>query len=273
MARSPLETLQARRLRLHRLDPSRPLRDARGAAAFIRERRMVMATGRSSLPVLSEAIAGRPIAGSWMASPEVYRIYTVLRGVRKYDVIAAPLVLGKETLIVPALGPAVARIASDPRRRERVRRNLPPLARRLLEAVEAKGRVRMDRWGVPVARARPARILLERELLVVGIEMHTEGGYHTSMLRPWRAGAIASRFAAAAAALGYEEACDTLLQAAVGSAVAAPEREVRRWFVFGGDALEPLVARGALRRLSDGGRSWITTRPAVRSVRSEVGDG
>lgn len=255
---SSLEKLQSRRLRLHRLVPSRPLRDARRAAAFIRERGMVMTTGRSSLPALSEAIAGRSIAGSWMASPEVYLIHRVLGGVRRYDVIAAPLVLGKETLFVPALGPAVERIAGDPERGERARRALPPLARRLLEAVEADGWLRMDRWGVPVARARPARLLLERQLLAVGTDVHTEGGYHTSVLKPWGAGGIASRFAGAAAALSLEDAREALLRAAVRSAVVAPEREVRRWFVFGEDGLEPLVARGLLRRLSDRRQNWIT---------------
>lgn len=224
---------------------------------------MVMSTGHSGLPVLAEAIAGRAIAGSWMASPEVYLIHKVLGSVRKYDVVASPLILGKETLFVPALGPAVERIASDPERIKKARKNLPPLARRLLEAVEAEGQVRMDRWGVPIARARPARVLLERALLVAGAEMHTEGGYHTSILRPWRAGAIAQRFARRATALSFEEACAALLRASVRSAVVAPEREVRRWFVFGAEALEALVARRGLRRFTVRRRVWISVGPTA----------
>ena len=262
MGSSP-EKLQARRLRLHRLVPPRPLRNARSAAAFVRERQVVMSTGHSSLPVLAEAIAGRAIAGSWMASPEVYLIHKVLGGVRKYDVIAAPLILGKETFFVPALGPAVQRVAADPGRTETARTHLPPLARRLLKAVEAEGHLRMDRWGVPISRARPARMLLERALLVVGTETHTEGGYHTSILRPWRAGTIAQRFARRARALSFEAACATLLRAAVRSAVVVPETEIRRWFVFGSDAVEVLVGSGALLRLSGGRRSWISAGPAV----------
>ncbi|MBI3976001.1 MAG: hypothetical protein HY334_06385 [Armatimonadetes bacterium] len=253
-----LEALQARRLRLHRLDPSRPLRDARSAAAFIRERRIVMSTGRSSLPLLSEAIAGRPLAGSWMAHPEVNRIYKILGGLRKQDVIAAPLILGKEVLMTPALGPAVERVARDPERRGEVRRRLPPLARRLLEAVEAEGRVRMDQWDVPTLRARPARMRLERELLVVGSEIHTEGGYHTSIVKPWRAGKIAGRVSAEAGDLTFDEARDTLLLAAVRSAVLAPEKEVRRWLIFGGDRVDVLLACGALRQVRAGARIWIT---------------
>jgi arylsulfatase A-like enzyme len=42
------------------------MRTAKQAARFIRERRIAMATGRSSLPVLAEAIAGRRLQGSWI---------------------------------------------------------------------------------------------------------------------------------------------------------------------------------------------------------------
>src|SRR5947209_20197553 len=94
-----LESLQALRLRLHRLQPSRPILDVRGALAFIKERRVVLSTGRSSLPSLAEAIAGRQLRGSWMANPEVFRIYKVLGKVhRSYAVVTAPLILGREPL-------------------------------------------------------------------------------------------------------------------------------------------------------------------------------
>ena len=99
-----LRSLLALRLRVHRLKPSRPLRTARQAAAFIRERGIVMATGRSSLPMLAEAIAGRRLKGSWMAHPEVYRIYDVLQRLSSRDALWVPLVLGKQAVIHPSLG-------------------------------------------------------------------------------------------------------------------------------------------------------------------------
>src|SRR3972149_3340217 len=149
--------LQSSRLTLHRLQPPRPLRDARATAAFVKERRIVMSTGRSSLPVLAEAIAGEPIAGSWMAHPAVYRIYHILGGLSRYNLPAAPLILGKETILDPSLGPAVERIAADPQRRPGARGQLSLLARRLLDEVEARGRVRMDQWDVPYREARRGR--------------------------------------------------------------------------------------------------------------------
>src|SRR5207249_9607804 len=77
--RGRVKQLLALRLRLHRLKPSRPIRDARVALAFIKDWRIVLSTGHSSLPSLAEAIAGRQLRGSWMANPEVFGIYKILR--------------------------------------------------------------------------------------------------------------------------------------------------------------------------------------------------
>lgn len=252
--------LQSSRLKLHRLQPARPLRDARAAAAFVKERRIVMSTGRSSLPMLAEAIAGEPIAGSWMAHPAVYRIYRILGSLSRYNLPAAPLILGKETIFDPSLGPAVERIAADRERRARARAQLPPLARRLLEEVEARGRVRMDHWGVRTPEARRARLLLERRLLVVSSSSHTEGGYHTAVVVPWLQGKLSRRFSDDAARLTFDEALDRVLLAAVRSAVLAPEREVRRWLVVGAERVKTLLGEGKLERLPGPGGFLLTCR-------------
>lgn len=246
------------RSRLLRLEPSRSLRTVRQAAAFVKERRMVMASGRSSLPLITEAIVGRQIRGSWMGDPEVYRIYEITRRLTSRNLLAVPLILGKETLVDSSLGPAIARIASDSDRRGQVLRQLTPLARRLLERVERTGRVRMDRWGPPTRLARPARLLLERHLLVTSRDVHTERGYHTSVVIPWRASPIAKRFAVAARRLTFDGAQDALLLTAIRSAVIAPEREVRRWFAFGGGGIDDLLAQRKLERLTVSGRAWLT---------------
>lgn len=253
-----LRELLMLRARLFRLEPSRPLRTVRQAAAFVKERRMVMVSGRSSLPLITEAIVGCHIRGSWMGDPEVYRIYRITRRLTGRDLLGVPLILGKETLMDSSLGPAIARIASDNDRRGQVLRQLTPLGRQLLEWVEETGRVRMDRWGPPTHQARPARLFLERHLLVTSRDVHTERGYHTSIVMPWRAGAIATRFAVAARRMMFENAQDVLLLAAIRSAVIAPEREVRRWFAFGAGRIDALVAQGELQRLTVGGRAWLT---------------
>ncbi len=258
--RSNLEVdqLQALRLRLHRLEPSRPLRTARAAVTVVRERGIVMETGRASLPVLAEAIVGRHLRGSWMADREVYRIHRLLNRARKLGIVAAPLVLGKETLFASTLGPPVERIARDPARTAAARETLSLLARRLLEDVEHHAEVRMDRWSAPAPAARRARLLLLRLLLVWSRSIHTEAGYHTALVIPWAASTFSRRFAVRARRLTYDEAQRVLLLAAVRSAVVAPEAEVRRWFVFGGGPLDDLIVARNIRRIIRGRVTWLT---------------
>jgi hypothetical protein len=255
-------------LRLHRLTPSRPIRDARSAIAFIEDRRVLLATGHSSLPCLAESITGRALVGSWMADRDVYRIYAIIKAVlRVPSVVAVPLILGKQTLLDQSLAPAVARLAADPARRRLAIAQLPPLARQLLTQVEAEGEVRMDRLFVPTTQGRRARGLLERELLVVSRDLHTERGYHTSVVIPWADSPIARRFRRRARRLAYEEAQDLLVHSAVQSAVCVPEREARRWFVFGPARFDALVARTQLLRLTSGGTTWLAIGPLRSRLR------
>ena len=260
---APVEELQRRRLRLHRLTPSRPIRNVRSAVAFIKDRRILLATGHSSLPCLAEAITGRALVGSWMADSAVYRIYAIVKAVLNVpSVFAVPLILGKLTLVDRSLAPAVARLAADPARRQSAIAQLPHLARQLLAQVEAEGEVRMDRLSVPTPQGRRARGLLEREMLVVSRDLHTERGYHTSVVIPWADSPIARRFGRRARRLAYEEAQDLLVRSAVQSAVCVPEREARRWFVFGAARFDALVERNQIRRLTSGGTTWLASASA-----------
>ena len=254
--------LQAMRLKLHRLDPPRPIRNLRVALAFIKERRIVLSTGRSSLPMLAEVIAGRHLRGSWMANPEVYQIYELLKRIYRHpDVLSASIVLGKDTLIHESLGPAVERIASDPERRRVALAALPPLARRLLNEVERAGEVRMDRWSASTKPAREARLRLERDLLAISRELHTERGYHTAVVLPWRRSKSSTYYRVKARRLTYDRAVDEVMVAAIHSAVIAPEREVRRWFQFGRNRLDTMIQRGTLARLGTGRQTWLALHP------------
>ncbi len=235
----------------------------RSAVSFIKDRRILLATGRSSLPSLAEGITGRAIVGSWMADSNVYRIHAIVKSVLKVpSVVAVPLILGKLTLLDQSLAPAVARLAADLARRRSAIAQLPPLARQLLAQVEAEGEVRMDRLSVPTTQGRRARGLLERELLVVSRDLHTERGYHTSVVIPWADSPIARRFMRRARRLAYEQAQDLLVRAAIQSSVCVPEREARRWFVFGPAQFDALVERNQLQRLTSGRRTWLASGPS-----------
>ena len=214
--------------------------------------------------MLAEAITGRSIRGSWMADPEVYRVYEFFKKVYKHqDVVALPLILGKETLVHGSLGPAVQRVASDPDRRNEARAGLPPLARRLLDEVEASGEVRMDRWTASTVQGRNARLRLERDLLVMSRDLHTERGYHTAIVMPWSQSKIAARYRVEGQRLRFPDAVDQVIVAGVRSAVTAPEREIRRWFVFGRERIDELLRSGGLVQFKSGNAAWITLRKAA----------
>jgi hypothetical protein len=117
----------------------------------------------------------------------------------------------------------------------------------------------MDRLSVPTPQGRRARVVLERELLVVSRDLHTERGYHTSVVTPWAESSIARRFMRRARRLAYEEAQDLLVRAAVQSAMCVPEREARRWFVFGPARFDALVKQKQLRRFTSGRTKWLAS--------------
>ena len=226
--------------------------------------------------MLAEAITGRSIRGSWMADREVFRIYKLLKKIYKSEEISSlPLILGKETLVHASLGPAIARVAGDSERRSAARAELPPLARRLLDEVEASGEVRMDRWTASTAQGRHARLRLERDLLVMSRDLHAERGYHTAIVMPWSQSKIAARYGVEGQRLRFPDAVDQVIVAGVRSAVIAPEREVRRWFVFGRERIDELVRSGGLVQFKSDNAAWITLRKAapVRTSLRRAGRG
>jgi hypothetical protein len=109
--------------------------------------------------------------------------------------------------------------------------------------------------------ARRTRLRLERDLLVVSRDIHTEHGFHTAVLMPWAQSKIAKTYRAQARRLVLEEAVDKILLAGIRSAVLASEREVRRWFVFGEHRLDALVAARAMQRLGSGKNAWLAYSP------------
>jgi hypothetical protein len=261
-AEDRLEAAQKLRARLHRLSPSKPLRNAADAAAFVRERRIVTETGHTGVPVLAHAIAGRELAGSWMASPEVHRIYDLIEDLSNHDLCFVSLLDAKVTIIEPSLAPAVHRIATDPERVERLLGGLPPPAARLYARVQAEGDVRMDQTGLSTKEGRVARLRLERHLLVVGQGIHTDRGSHTVALRPWSESRLARRLEDAPLP-SPPDAMDLLLETAVTAAVVVPETQARKWFDFAAERLDRLVDAGRIERLVIAPRlRWLLQAPA-----------
>lgn len=247
--------LEARRAIEHRLT-GKPMRDARQVNAFLRDRRVVMWTGKAAMPSLSNAIAGRELKGSWMANPEVHLIYR-LAGKLDDGVLGAPLILGKRTLLDPSLAPALYGLAADPDAIARRRSKLTPAAAELLGLVHAAGEVRMDELPGETKQLRKARVELEAAFLLYTYDIHTDSGAHTSIALPW-----SDSPAAASCRQDQPQSFDTaavdLVAACLRSAVLATEREIRKWFDGAGPALDTLIASGGAVRLGEGKSAYVT---------------
>ena len=85
---------------------------ARQALAFIRKQGVVLESAQGPVPSLAEAIAGKPIRGSWWSHPKSQEIFAVTRAVRdSEDVLVCRLVKGKVTFVHRRLWPALFRAA------------------------------------------------------------------------------------------------------------------------------------------------------------------
>jgi len=261
-----LARLQRERLRRHRLDPSLPITDDDEAAAFVRERTIVMNTGGASIAVAAWAIAGRALTGSWMAHPEAHRIYDTLGSLGPPAFFPVRLVDGKYVTVTADLAAVVHAYAGDAQRVQRAEAELSPDQTKLLAAIRADGEVRMDRWPGTTAQRNALRRALDRRLLVVTKEVHADrGGAHVAVVRPWSAGEIALA-GRGASARDFDGAVDALVEAALHSAVVASAAEARRWFAHAAEGLTRLLERGEVVEL-DGGSSGahVTLRRVLDS--------
>lgn len=228
-------------------------------AGWIDERRIALVSGRSALPNAAEAIAGRPIVGSWWGDPDgslIFRLLTELEDDAP-EYLDVALVDGKRTLVPPQLAPVVLRVASDADRRHRVAAGLKEPARRLLEHLAGGRTVRTDEPAHAGKVGRSARAALEAGLLASSTSVHTSSGHHASLLETY-----------GEPSLGEPQPGDlaALMGAALEAAVVAERKEVEKWFRY----VEPDRARrtattdelGASEIRTDG-RIWLTL--AVRS--------
>jgi hypothetical protein len=82
------------------------------AMAFVREKGVVLVSGKGPVPRLTEAIVGEPIKGSWWAHPKSHQIFATLQAVTdSKEILVCRLVDGKVSLVHRCLWPALVRVA------------------------------------------------------------------------------------------------------------------------------------------------------------------
>ena len=246
-----LAELRERRAFECRLVPVRALRTLAEAEDFLRDRGLLTRTADCALPSLYDACHEEPFAAggrgfaAWPATKWPW--FGELAG-RGYLVTAVHR--GKNLLVtgdVAALLDPICRAET-----ERMRA-ADPGWRRLLDHLAAGGPASADdlrtELGLKRQEMKALRYPLERCGAIVSrsvVMTAGEGHVHTSELARWD-----QVYAAGGADIEPAQALGELIVAGVRAAVVAPEREVRRWYSWGGaDAIAAgLVAEGRLRRV------------------------
>jgi hypothetical protein len=78
------------------------------ALAFVRKHGVVLEAGRGPVPNLADAIAGKPISGSWWGHAKGRLIFRLTRAVRdSEDVLVCRLVCGKITYVHRRMWPSI----------------------------------------------------------------------------------------------------------------------------------------------------------------------
>lgn len=164
------------------------------------------------LPSVCSFITGEPLRTSWWSHPKAQTIFHVNEQLEEHpDVLITKLVSGKVTFVHRELWPHLVAIGNS---RDRWQMdNLTKDAKTLLKLLDSAGAVRTDQ--VPDSTSIKAKIgdvarELERKLLVVSRQIHTETGSHAKVIELWkhwrsRARISASRMSARTAQNNLEE--------------------------------------------------------------------
>jgi hypothetical protein len=222
---------------------------------WIDGRDIALVSGRSAIGNAAEAIAGRPIDGSWWGDPLGSVIFRLLNELEDGDGQYLDIVLaeGKRTLVSQRIAPVVLAVASDPERRRRVAGTLKEPAQRLLEVLADGGVVRSDDPGSAGTGGRNARTALEAALLARSTSVHTVSGHHASVLESYGL--------SSPSAPEVRDGLRELLEVALRAAVVAERAEAEKWFRFvEPDPLRRAAAVAALgaSEIHAAGREWLT---------------
>jgi len=148
--------------------------DENTVLAALAERGLLLVQDKA-LPSVATILAGAPVRGSWWGHPQSNRIFRTLRRLSEHrDVLFCKLVSGKVTLVDRRLWPAF--LAAATTREPWQTRGLAPEARKILSEVDRSGL--LEAAGPPVKE-------LERRLLVLANEEHSESGAHRMVVQSW----------------------------------------------------------------------------------------
>jgi hypothetical protein len=167
------------------LGPERP---QPGGAVDALKRHGLLLESDPNLPSVVSLVIGRPIKGGWWGHPSGGAIYAEAnRLADRPDVLLVKLLGGKVTFVARELWPHLLTIgrSREPWQLE----GLAGEALALLDLVRRNGIVRTDDPAVrrAVNPKKPAQVALEleRRLLVLGMQVHTQTGAHAKTLEAW----------------------------------------------------------------------------------------
>ena len=157
------------------------------------------------LPSVVSLVAGKAIRGSWWGHPSGGAVYSESNKLAdRTDVVVLKLLNGKVTFVLDTLWAHVYAVGTCGEPWQMTGLRLP--SQRLLGLVRRNGLIRTDDPRSRLAagpRVSSAALDLERSLLVLGAQVHTESGRHAKSLESWphwaRRIKLASRMPAARA--------------------------------------------------------------------------
>ena len=155
--------------------------------------------------------------GSWWCHPLAQTIFRTNEQLEDHpDVLITKLVSSKVTFVHRLLWPELVAIGSE--RAEWQLKGLSAPARALLKAVDEQGLLRTDNLAWPNSiKTKPgdAARELEKKLLIVASQIHTESGAHAKVLETWehwaeRVGGKLKKTSATRAMKSFEERLESL---------------------------------------------------------------
>ena len=147
-----------------------------------------------NLPNVATIVAGEKVSGSWWSHKAAQRIFAVSELLEDHsDVLIMKLVSNKVTFVHRELWGHIYSIGVA--REDWQLKNLSPVAKQLLKALDDQGSLQTNRLG-KLLGPKPADTAreLESQLLLHASQMHTESGAHATVIETWPTWAQRAQF-------------------------------------------------------------------------------